>query len=233
MEYFGKSELAGTYSIKAEEKTSVYGNSSGQYQLIIDPLDGTSPFIKQQETWGTMIGLCDRTGILKYSWNMVANGNIYKTSDNPKKLKSFQEKLRLKEKIIIDVYDYKSGASDKFGSVFEKLSGVKTEQYSQTSYPAAVWTGWELFTGNLDGLLWVSSDKGKKFYPDYDLVFLGALSSIGFKIRLGKVDNNNAIIAIAPTDEDADLLYTAGLNLIPISQQESIRLAENFLQITN
>ena len=75
------------------------------------------------------------------------------------------------------------------------------------------------------------SELGKKWYPDYDLIFLGALSYQGFKIRLGKIEGNNALIAIAPSDEDVERLYSVGLSMLSDDQRNILMKAENELQI--
>jgi fructose-1,6-bisphosphatase/inositol monophosphatase family enzyme len=84
LNYFINSPLAGTYSIKAEEKLSQeeqkQNRSNCQFQLIIDPLDGTSAFCKGEETWGSMVGLCDQEGRIIYSWNLISNGEIFSST---------------------------------------------------------------------------------------------------------------------------------------------------------
>ncbi len=236
LDYFKNSSLKNEYVIKTEEKIlEKESNSKKEIQLIIDPLDGTSSFIKQKETWGIMIGICDKKGILQYSWNLLSTGDIYTTNSNKSlnKKKSFKGKIQDKETILIDVYDYKSDANEKFGNIFEKKLGIKAEQYKQTSYPSAIWAGWQLFKGELDGLLWLPSDKGKKYYPDYDLIFLEALEKQGLKIRLGKIDGNNAMLVIASTEEDVELLWQTGLQMISKDQQKKIQISKNPLQITS
>lgn len=235
LDYFKNSSLAGTYKIIAEEKFEDEGGSEQKsWQLVIDPLDGTSAFRKGKETWGVMIGACDEKGVLQYSWNLVSSGDVYKIDLSAKsEKKSFAEKVASGAKVAIDVYDYKSGASEKFGEIFEGKSSFKSDQYEQTSYPAAIWAGWELYQGNLDGLLWVPSDKGKKWYPDYDLIFLGALLQQGFKMRLAKIEGNIAIVVIAPSDEDVDSLYNIGCDMITDEQKKIIEIVDSPLQITN
>ena len=67
----------------------------------------------------------------------------------------------------------------------------------------------------MNGLLWLPSNQGKKWYPDYDLIFLGALQKKGYEILIGKIKNNNALIAVAPTKKDVEKLYQIGTNLVP------------------
>lgn len=233
LEYLENSRLKGTYKIKAEEdlaKKYIQGNS---WKLLVDPLDGTSAFCNGKNEWGVMIGACDIDGILRYSWNLVSSGDVYSSGINQfsEILESFSSKIDKEEKIAIDVYDYGAGASERFGAVFEKLSGLNNSHYIQTSYPAAVWTGWKLFTQELNGLLWLPSNEGKKFYPDYDLIFLGALKARGYNIRLGKIGTENIMIAIAPLKEDIEILWKTGLELIPEKQREEIQVSQNPLQI--
>lgn len=218
LSYFASSELAGTYRITAEEEFIQSKNIDSTWQLIIDPLDGTSSFRKQKDTWGVMVGACDLSGILKYSWNLVSIGEVFstQTGDNsPVKQKSLFEKASKGEKAAVDVYDYGSGAVEKFGVLFEKEFNISKNQYELTSYPAAIWAGWQLYQSNLDALLWLPSNQGKKWYPDYDLIFLDALQKQGYEILLGKIEKYNALVVIAPTKEDVEKLYQIGTSLIP------------------
>ena len=152
-----------------------------------------------------MIGACDMNGVLRYSYNIISTGEIYKTeSGNKLKPKSFERLKKSGKCIVIDVYDYGSGAFDFFNNL-----------YKRTSYPAAIWAGWQLYQQKLNGLLWLPSNQGKKWYPDYDLIFLGALRERGYEILIGKIGNNNALIIVAPTKKDVEKLYQIGINLIP------------------
>jgi len=240
LDYFDSSSLSGSYKIDAEEADLVEVNNNDtdkQWKLVIDPLDGTSSFSKGQKTWGVMVGACDLKNNLFYSWNMVSSGEVFdgEVKDERVLKRSFKDKINTGEKINIDVYDYKSGASERFGEVFEGVAEVEKINYNQTSYPAAVWAGWELYNGNLDGLLWLPSDQGKKWYPNYDLIFLGALIQKGYKIRIGKLKNNNgllknAMIVIAPSEEDVNILWNTGLAMTPQEQSQKI-IAIDILEI--
>ncbi len=234
LQYFSNSSLGKEYSVKAEEKFSFSEKSKDQFwQLLIDPLDGTSSFAKGQNTWGVMVGACRLDGTLAYSWNLVAAGDVFTSSDKQVKVpQSFKTKLGNGGKLAIDVYDYGSTASEKFGSILANVLNISKSEYTQTSYPSAVWAGWQLCKGNIDGLLWLCSDKGKKSFPDYDLIFLGAVAQQGYSVRLGKINGRNSIIAIGPSDTDADALYQIGLQLITSEQRKQIVLAENPLQLT-
>ena len=216
LNYFENSSLKGTYEVIAEEKIiNKQKNKNVQWRLLIDPLDGTSSFKNQKNTWGIMIGACDMNGILKYSYNIVSTGEIYKTENNKKlTLKSFKQLTKTGKKILVDIYDYSSGASARFDSVFEQQFSIGPSQYDKTSYPAAIWAGWQLYNQKLNGLLWLPSNQGKKWYPDYDLIFLSALQKRGYKILIGKIENNNALITLAPTKKDVEKLYQIGTNLI-------------------
>ncbi len=205
LNYFKKSLLKGTYEIVAEEKFVKQINKDTTWKLIIDPLDGTSSFKNQKNTWGVMIGACDISGILQYSYNIISSGKVYKSENNKKfKLKSFEQLKKTGKNITIDIYDYDSG-----------FSNLIDDEYKKTSYPAAIWAGWQIYQQKLNGLLWLPSNRGKKYYPDYDLIFLKALEDKGYKILLGKIENNNALIAVAPTKKDVEKLYQIGTNLIP------------------
>lgn len=232
LDYFADSKLAGTYKIKAEEdlvatEKTLNNNKDKKWQLIIDPLDGTSAFCKGAETWGVMVGACDNEGKLIYSWNLVSSGEIFQTglSIGSRILGNFTSKAKVK----IDVYDYGAGASEKFGMIFEERTGLTSEQYEQTSYPAAVWAGWQLYQGKLDGLLWLPSKEGKKNYPDYDLIFLGALKQKGYKIRLDKVGDNVEMVVVAPSWNDLENLWQSGLELVSEEKRKEITPEEKLL----
>ena len=97
--------------------------------------------------------------------------------------------MELSQLLMYTITKKKGGAREKFPT------GFKT-----TSYPAAIWAGWELFNGRLDGLVWLPSEAGKKNYPDYDLVFLDALKRQGWKVLLGKLQKVGRVemLVVAP-----------------------------------
>ena len=90
-----------------------------------------------------------------------------------------------------------------------------------------------MYQEKVNGLLWLPSKKGKKWYPDYDLVFLGALFNKGYNIIIGKKDNNNSMIAIGLTLKDAEKLYEIGLSLLPKNQRQKMKKIVNKLKIIN
>jgi fructose-1,6-bisphosphatase/inositol monophosphatase family enzyme len=234
--YFADSALAGTYNIKAEEEfIEDKSIKEKTWQLIVDPLDGTSEFRKGRDGWGVMIGACDNNGVLQYSWNLLSDGTVYKSDirEETKKQSSFRELMRSGKKITIDVYDYgKKDTPDRFKKSCKEIFAVENENCELTSFPSAVWAGGQLANGKLDGLLWLPSELGKKWYPDYDLIFLGALASQGLKIILGKINENNALIAVAPTEDDANKLYEVGISMLKDDQKTKLQKAQNPLQIT-
>ena len=208
-------------TIISEEKGTLKGNT--EFKWIIDPLDGTNSFKNQRNTWGVMVGACDMNGVLRYSYNIISTGEIYKTErGNKLKLKSFKQLKKSGKYTVIDVYDYGSGALDLFNNLYKK-----------TSYPAAIWAGWQLYQQKLNGLLWLPSNQGKKWYPDYDLIFLGALLDKGYNIIIGKKGKNNSMIAIGPTLKDTERLYEIGLNLFPVSERLEVKKIINKLKIVN
>lgn len=223
LNYFENSSLKNTYQIIAEEKYVKKNNSNVIWKLIIDPLDGTSSFKNQKNTWGVMIGACDMNDVLKYSYNIISTGEIFKTENkNKTKLKSFEELIKNDQKVSIDVYDYDSGISNSFSNLYKK-----------TSYPAAIWAGWQLYQQKINGLLWLPSDQGKKYYPDYDLIFLGSLLSKGYNIIIGKSNSKNYLIAVGPTVKDTEILYESGLRLISKSTSSKLIKYINLLKIAN
>lgn len=234
LDYFDNSSLKSTYQIIAEETTSNKKNSkNASWKLLIDPLDGTGSFKNQKNTWGVMVGACDNNGILRYSWNLLSTGKIFCSGSKATLINSFENKIKNGKSISIDVYDYNSVISKRFKKIFKDIFKLPINKVYRVSYPAAIWSGYKLFTGTIDGLLWLSSKNGKKWYPDYDLIFLGTLLDKGYKIFIGKKGNNNSMIAIGPTLEDTKKLYEIGLNILPTNQRQKIKKIVNKLKIIN
>ena len=214
LQYFANSSLAGKYSIQAEEELNsselALNDQTKPWQLIIDPIDGTTAFSKGKDTWGSMIGLCNQKGQLVYSWNLLSSGEIFQSG--------IINQLPVKDTkpLRVDVYSYEAGVTKLFPSKFESISLGKycQENIITKSYPAAILAGWELYSGKLDALLWLPSSTGKGFYPNYDLIFLGVLREQGWKIAFSKQQRKIQMLAIAPTSEDLDLLWNTGLEMI-------------------
>lgn len=232
LDYFDNSSLKGTYKVIAEEAIQNNNNSKNtRWKLIVDPLDGTSSFKKQNEMWGVMIGACDNKGILRYSWNLMSIGEIYTSGYKRSQKISFKNTVAKEKLITIDVYDYDSSLSNKFKDTFKANFNIENDGIVQTSYPSAIWTGYKLFTNYLDGLLWLPSNKGKKSYPGYDLIFLGALLDKGYSVIIGKTDIKNSMIVVAPIIEDAEKLYKVGLDLLPADKKKKMEKFVNTLKI--
>lgn len=234
LDYFDNSSLKGTYKVIAEETIQNNNNSKNtSWKLIIDPLDGTSSFKKQNEMWGVMIGACDNKGILRYSWNLISTGEIYTSGYKRSQKMSFKNIISNEKLITIDVYDYDSSLSNNFKDAFKTNFNIGNDKIVQISYPAAIWAGYKLFTNSLDALLWLPSNKGKKSYPGYDLIFLGALLDNGYSVIIGKTSSNNSMIVVAPVIEDAEKLYKVGLDLLPADKKNGMEKFVNTLNITD
>lgn len=235
LKYFANSELKYTYKIKTEEELTRAEQKQNQgkkmWQLIIDPLDGTSTFCKKEKYWGIMVGACNLEGNLIYSWNMISTGEVY-TSEENKKIKDDFNTIKENRKVVIDVYDYNAGVEKKFTNIFKNRANLNSSEFKQISYPAAIWVGWELYNDRLDGILWLPSKAGKKNYPDYDLIFLGTLKQKGYQIRLGKIGQSIEMIAVAPSKKDIETLWNTGLEIIPSDKKESFKIFNNQLLIT-
>lgn len=217
--YMDSSPLGGTFLVKAEEELDSGRSPGGEasWQLVVDPLDGTEEFCAGGERWGAMVGACDLTGRMFYSWNLLSSGEVFMTGDTAERPLSFAEKQASGRPVAIDIYDYSEGAAKSFTEYFTRFP-VQT-----TSYPAAVWAGARLYHNDLDGILWLPSDSGKRNYPDYDLVFLGALNDRGFKMRLGKNKSGGTeLVAVAPDDKEADYLLQTGLAMITDDKRQRI-----------
>lgn len=240
LEYFSTSVLAGQYMVKAEEALTKAEKSplpaEGAWQLIIDPLDGTDSFSQEKETWGTMIGLCDRKGRLCYSWNMISSGEVYSSSSacSNSVETNWTSGLKTQNELVIEVFDYGAGAIERFPSAF-KLAGHKRllpERIRTKSFPCSIWAGWEMYNRRLDGMLWLPSERGKKIYPDYDLVFVGALRQQGWQVALGKSEQRVELLAIAPSREDLETLWQTGMSIIGAEKAAQI-VRDADLTITN
>jgi hypothetical protein len=223
VDYFAQSPLAGRYLLKTEEACSSQGSTvSASLQVIIDPLDGTTPFARGESLWGTMVGVCDPAGGLLYSWNLLSDGTVY-TSFDAKSIPCTPWRARTGS-IVIDLFDYGAGVAASCATAIAPRCGAVTT-------PSAVWTGWRIAQGEIDGLLWLPSVRGKCSYPDYDLVFLGALERRGYKVALGCRNDQVDLVAVAPTAEDLDTLWRVGLDAITPDALRSI-VRRDSLQIT-
>ncbi|MFN8392075.1 MAG: inositol monophosphatase family protein [Bdellovibrionota bacterium] len=238
LRYFAGTELAGTYVVKAEEQLDSDcvppKSSDARYQLLVDPLDGTDSYCRGESSWGTMIGLADSDGRLVYSWNMISEGEVYSSANaRPTFLPSFARRLESADSLRVDVYDYGAGSVSQFARRLAALSGgtIDESKVRVSSAPAAVTAGWQLATRELDGLLWLPSEKGKCSYPDYDLVFLGALVERGWHVTLGKNSGCVLMVIVAPTAEDLELLKATGLAMIAEEQRSCLQF-DSGLQIT-
>lgn len=231
LDYFSQSTLAGRYTIKAEEVIapkylkSVEG--AKPWQLIVDPIDGTNAFCDGLDEWGTCIGLCDQEGILRFSWNMLASGKIFSTTTAIESELGLPwcDRLKSSAELVFDIYDYGAGAADRFPKTFRSISNndISTEAILVESCPSGVVAGSKLYNGEIDGLLWLSSEKGKRNYPDYDLIMVGALYAQGWKVAIGKKGESVELLVIAPSEKDLSLLWNVGLSLLPSLKKESIQ----------
>ncbi|MCB0328372.1 MAG: hypothetical protein KDD70_01880 [Bdellovibrionales bacterium] len=216
LDYFSSSPLQGKYNIFAEE--SLRPEDEGlnaerrEWILLIDPIDGTSSFCRGDDSWGCMVGMCEASGVLKHSWNLLADGTVYSSFsargqvDNWKTLSS----------LTLDVYDYGAGMTSEFPLLFSKSCKGEfgAEQVHTTSLPAAIWAGWNLYTGRSNGLLWIPSDSGKGTYPSYDLIFLGALARQGWHILLGRIQTETHFVSVAPDKDSCELLLECGYAML-------------------
>lgn len=237
LDYFAHSSLAGSYLIKAEEALVSEQNqnhSNFQYQLIVDPLDGTNAFCRNEESWGSMVGLCDRAGRIIYSWNLLSNGEIFSTSGTHSSLSNWTEAMASKGCLTFDVFDYGSVAVDRFKEAFKSKTSdpISEAQIQITSYPSAVWTGSKLYNGQLDGLLWLPSNLGKKSYPDYDLTVFGVLKEQGWQAALGKLGADVVMIAVAPTENELEILWETGVSMMNEETASSL-IYDGELRITS
>lgn len=192
------------------EEEAAYNDSSIQdYMIVIDPLDGTSSLIKWKQTYGTMVWLCDATGRLLSGMCIDSTGRIFSSATAfPQKLLPLSDKKSLR----IDFYNYTKDDSDPskqlFRSIITQTYNLRDDTYEQTSLPAAIRAGKELYEGTLDAMVRVPWTLEKKTYPDYDCLFLATLQKQWWQIAIGRSDNKNIAIIVAPTIVDLKILQT-------------------------
>ncbi len=217
LSYFAESAIAGLYIVKAEEElpcaASAPDGGPKVLQLIVDPLDGTEAFIRGEDTWGVMVGVADADGLLLASWNLTSSGELYTsfdTGDGP--ARSWERALSERGSLVFDVFDYGGPAPGLFPAALEGASGgwIRSDDLQIRSSPAAVIAGSDAVNGRIDGLLWLPGAAGKRVYPDYDLVFLGALQARGWRISLGSHAGEVLTVAAAPADAELELLERTG-----------------------
>lgn len=193
------------FSILAEEELVRDKVLSPEGILVIDPLDGTSSFVRGEPTWGLMVGWVSSVGALEISWNLLSSGQIY-TSLNASSLT--QPKFT-GTRCLIDLWDYDSGAREQFSEILSSVNDTTTvlTNVSTTACPAAVWAGWKLLVGELDGLLWLPGTRGKRSYPEYDLIMLGSLVAAGWRVCMGRAkDGTVQVVVVASTAQLGQLL---------------------------
>jgi hypothetical protein len=199
------------YGILAEEDLSYDSAQSPDGVLVIDPLDGTSSFVRGEPTWGVMVGWVSSRGCLEISWNLLSSGQVY-TSLAP----SFAHPPKFTgARCLIDVWDYDSGAREQFSQILRSVNEPARvlKNIGTTAYPAAVWVGWQLLEGGLDGLLWLPGTRGKRCYPEYDLIMLGTLVVAGWHVCLGRSKDGAVQVVLVASDAELGelLLDTANV----------------------
>jgi hypothetical protein len=177
------------------------------------------PFVEAKKNgaaWSAF--LIAKKNELEYSWNLVSSGEIFSSFKSQKI--DFKQTNQQKS---FDIYDYGGNSAKLFPQKLEDLSSgkYKKEQIQVTSHPTAVWTGFELFSGRLNGLLWLPfkgepgvEKKGKGYYPNYDLIFIGALIEQGWQVLLGKEHELIQVLAVAESKDDLELLKNSALSLM-------------------
>ena len=225
VEYFKNSPLFSYCNIRGEEMSENLPSfdPKKEYQIIIDPIDGSPEYAKGGECWGIMIGVCDKAGRNVYSWFVTSTGELL-TSRNVSLVahNSFSECASTKGKILIDVYGYGDEVlTARAKSEIQSRLGGLGDFAQFTSLPAALWAARDVVTGKSSGLLWLPSTMGKGGYPDYDLVFLDAVQRAGLKVMMARTDETPEgsegkvqMFAIASTDDDLAILWKSGVSAL-------------------
>lgn len=226
LDYFCASDLAGTFVINAEENLlprHVLTPKNPTWQLVLDPIDGTNPFARGEPTWGTMVGACDMEGNGIVSWNQLSDGRIYASYDQVTLCEPQGTPTKLQgEFLSIDFCDYGTNQSEKFLAQVALLLPER-KIFTTNSYNAAIWAGASLFYHENNALVWIATDGEKKFYPAYDLIYLGALAAQGYVTRIGKIGTENALIVVAKTEKIAAKLWQAGLATMQKKLAEQVK----------
>jgi fructose-1,6-bisphosphatase/inositol monophosphatase family enzyme len=212
LDYFCDSDLAGTFVINAEENLlprHILTPKNPTWQLVLDPIDGTNPFARGESTWGTMVGACDMDGKLIVSWNQLSDGRIFTSYEEVSEI-SLREPHGSDGLLSIDFCDYGTDQDEFFlAEVNRQLPEQK--KTATNNYNSAIWAGASLYYGENQALVWIATDGEKKFYPAYDLIYLGALAAQGWCVKIGKIGAENALIIVACTEDLAVKLWNAGL----------------------
>jgi hypothetical protein len=224
LEYFAGSALGGCYVVKAEEQIDlpVFPRQPLEQcgQLIIDPLDGTDMFFRGGNEWGSMVGWADGDGRLQYSWNLFSDGSVYcSLQSGGQTLASLAERFRASDVLHVDIFDYGAGAAADVAAALSSVleSENPAGRIRPTAFPSAIAAGRALCRNELDCLIWLPSERGKRSYPDYDLIFLGALRDRGWHIALGCKQEEILAVVVAPTARDLDLLWRVAESFLPPS----------------
>lgn len=185
IEYFNKiPELSGTFCIKSEEKIeNIDFPENPSWVLIIDPLDGTNEFVKKTNKWGILIGAGEIGSEIFFSVCINADGDFFTNE---------YDKSEIKEGNEIDIFDY---SNEHVENVFKQISSLY-KGIGVVTHPSASYSLARIVKGKSKGLIWVPSDKGKKYYPLYDLLFLPILFG-SFPTKIYIFENKALTVIVA------------------------------------
>ncbi len=208
LQHWAASGAAGQYAIWAEEELGpewAEQPADPDWYLLVDPIDGTSAFARGEDQWGTMVGGLNRDGSWRASWNVTAGGEMY-TNWGPAP-RPAATPLAERETVQLLYCDYGAGGEP---AAVAAVRALTQRPVTTVVVPAAVCEGAALTYGRADALLWVASGEGKRTYPLYDLVYLGALTAQGWVVRLGFAGRDVMLVVVAATVADAEALVKVG-----------------------
>jgi hypothetical protein len=159
----------------------------------------------------------------KASWDQLSDGRIFTSYDQVLLCEPQGTQTRVKREFLrIDFCDFETDQSEIF---LVNIRRVLPEREIMVTdrYKCAIWAGSSLSYGENQALVWIATDGQKKFYPAYDLIYLGALSAQGWCVKLGKVGTENALIVVAKTEEIAAKLWQASLSTMQKKLAEQVR----------
>lgn len=219
LDHFERSPLRGLYQVLAEETVTTTSTShDAPYLLVIDPLDGTSPFRKGSNQWGIMIALYSTISTVAapdkearqdkfqcYSWNLLSDGSLY-TNYSPTTPVNYDSQIASCDTFRIDHCAYGAEDLNVLTVIASEALQIPEQKVRIFTNPTAVVVGYQLLQRKLDALLWVASEKGKRIIPLYDLSFLKALPDAQFVVKLATGREGITLVVVAQSETVATSL---------------------------
>jgi hypothetical protein len=205
VKYFNIKELEGTFAIMGEEFQKVNPNAS--WNLLIDPIDGTASFVNGGE-WGILIGAADLEGNLIYSMLISSSGRCYFADCRQDPSKNFDT---VSQPMRMDIFNYEMDIPEDFVKTLENdFRNIEISKNVAASISYSM-----LLEDELDSLVWLPSESGKKIYPYYDLIGLGVLRAAGFFVITAGDKSGVRCVIVARSTDAAERLYGIVIDTFP------------------